>query len=281
MSDIAAQAMALQELQVRRKFLISAYNKQTNTAAALVRRMLGFDPKLPESEREKIKARATAIAGRVLAGNPQDEKDNFVASAIIADLNVVAKSIEPLKERRAEVEKEMAKLAKQLPVYAWVSGVKGLGPVGLAVIIGETGDLSNYPHWRMVWKRLGLMPYEGKAASSWKSGGLTKENWVTLGYSPKRRAEIHACVADPMSKHQLESAQKSGSEFGAAKGKYGEVYVARREKTLVDHPDWTKAHARADALRIMTKTLISDLWSEWRRQHTYRVNADPTFADAA
>lgn len=75
-----------------------------------------------------------------------------------------------------------------------------------------------------------------------------------------------------------------------SKSKYGAVYEARRVRTQVTHPDWwcdrdgalkvdksgkpTSAHGSADAARVMTKELISDLWSEWRRSEV-SVDASP------
>jgi hypothetical protein len=135
------------------------------------------------------------------------------------------------------------------------------------VVIGETGDLSNYAGVRKVWKRLGLAVYEGRAYSTWRrKGGLTAEEWTAAGYKPTRLAEIFSCVTEPMAKHQIESAEKSNTGFGRPKGKYGEVYVKRREQTLplCDDPEYTRAHAQRDALRIMTKALIADLWSAWK-----------------
>jgi hypothetical protein len=34
----------------------------------------------------------------------------------------------------------------------------------------------------------------------------------------------------------------------------------RRAHTAVSHPDWTKLHARKDALRITMKAFLKDLW---------------------
>jgi hypothetical protein len=67
-------------------------------------------------------------------------------------------------------------------------------------------------------------------------------------------------------KHQLKAAKKSDTEFGKPKGPYGHVYVARREKMKLAHPDRPKAHAKADAMRIMTKALVADLWMAWPRE---------------
>lgn len=263
---------ALQELQVRRKFCIKLSVKMTNAATALIRRGLDFDPCAEEEKRDAINARATKIAGAVFAGKPLAEKDAAIAELFAAEFAMIGAGLGTVTARRNDIEREMRKLSRQLPAYQFVESIKGFGDIGFAVLVGECGDLSAYPKdpskrgYDCLWKRLGLAPYEGKAYSTWrKAGGLTAEEWTLAGYAPTRRAEIHACIADSMAKHQLESAEKSGTAFGKPKGPYGEVYVRRREHTLITHPDWTKGHSRDDALRVMTKAVVRDLWKAWAR----------------
>jgi hypothetical protein len=273
--DTSNICKALALLQTRRKLAISSVNRQTNAVTAFVRTTLGFSTFMQEAERDKIAARARRIVAAAMSGKPQsaDDVDHFLL--VEADIAVCVAALKPFQLRRNEIEKEMRELATSLPVWStFALGVKGFGPTGLAVMIAETGDLNNYPNFRKVWKRLGLMPYEGKACSTWRSkGGMPEGGWEKVGYSPRRRAEIYGCVADSMSKHQCVGAKKSDTEFGVPKGPYGKVYVARREKTKIDHPDWTKAHSNADALRIMTKSLVADLWSVWRGEHRTELSA--------
>jgi hypothetical protein len=95
------------------------------------------------------------------------------------------------------IEKEMVKLAKKLPVAAWVEKPEqnGFGIKSLAIVIGETGDLNNYPNPACVWARFGCRPYEynGKVlmGATWKSGregSLPADEWEKFGYSPRRRS---------------------------------------------------------------------------------------------
>jgi hypothetical protein len=46
-------------------------------------------------------------------------------------------------------------------------------------------------------------------------------------------------------------------------GKYGQVYADRRAHCDVTHPDWTDAHRDRDALRVMFKRFLADLWEAW------------------
>lgn len=245
----------LAELQVRRKTYIAAVNKQTNAIKALVRRALGWRYDEEDGDREAVNKRASRIVTAALAGKDQKAEDEAVFAALAADLAVFAAAIEPMQKARHEVELEMKRLARKLPVFAWAREVKGLGELGLAVIIAEAGDLAKYPKKGHLWKRLGLAPHQGKAYSTWRTkGGLSAEDWTAAGYSPRRRAEVYAVISEPLFRAQ-----------SVAAGPYRAIWERRREATSIAHPDWTKAHSHMDGLRVMTKYLIRDLWVAWRR----------------
>lgn len=246
----------LAELQVRRKFYIGLVIKQTNAAKALVRRALGWRYDEEDAGREKVNARAARIVAAAMAGKEQKPEDVEFFAALAFDLSVTAAAIEPCTKARHEIELEMQRIARRLPVYPWAKSIKGLGDRALAVIVAEAGDLSAYPKKGHLWKRLGLAPFEGKACSTWRAkGGLTAEQWTEAGYAPRRRAEIYALISEPLFRAQT-----------VANGPYRAIYDRRREATAATHPDWTKAHSHMDALRVMTKYLIRDLWVAWRAE---------------
>ena len=247
----------IMELHVRRKYCIKLHNKQTNAAWALAGRYLGIRKDMPEAERERINKQATRVVYNFLNEKPGHLDDLSVLSKM-ADLDVTAASLVPLENRRHEIELKMMRHSRKLPVSKWAKNVRGLGELGLAVVIGEAGNLSRFPHPRMLWKRLGLAPYSGKAMSNWHGAQLTDEEWTAAGYNKKRRAEIHACVGEPLFRAQTQSATNP------ADGPYRIAYDVRRAQCEAVHTDWTKGHLHGDALRIMTKALLSDLWSEWR-----------------
>lgn len=252
--DASTYIDLLAEWQVRRKFYIGISNKQSNAAKALVRRIIGWRYDADEDDREKMNARAARIVAAALAGKEQKPDDAEAFGALAYDLGVVASAIAPCTKARHEIELEMKRVVRKLPVYAWAKSVHGLGELGLAVIIAEAGDLSKYPKKGHLWKRLGLAPFEGKAYSTWRmKGGLTAEQWTDAGYSPRRRAEIYAVISEPLFRAQ-----------SVVQGPYRAIYDRRREATAIAHPDWTKAHSHMDALRKMTVILIRDLWKEWR-----------------
>jgi hypothetical protein len=235
------------ELQTRRKFFINLVNQQTNAAKALVRRGMAWRYDLTEDERKKINTAAAKQVSAVLSGK----------AAGSPDMMVVAQAIAPLIAAREGVEKEMKKLVRTLPIHAWARNVRGLGELGLAVILAEAGDLAGYPSKGHLWKRFGFAPYGGKAYSTWrktKSGGLSADEWTAAGYKATRLAQVFGVVTEPLLRAQT-----------VAGGPYRSVYDRRRAATALSHPDWTKAHSHADGLRVMTKALLRDLWKANRR----------------
>lgn len=243
----------LAELQLRRKFYISLTNKQVNAIRALTRRALGW--RADDEGREKINARAARIVASALSGKAQKPEDEAAYAALAADLAVCAAVLQPLAEARAEVEKDMRRAARKLPAYAFAKSVHGLGDLGLAVLVGEAGDLASYPKKGHLWKRLGLAPMHGQALSTWRrTGGLSADDWTAAGYSPRRRAEVYAVISEPLFRAQ-----------SVADGPYRAIYDRRRAASEAAHPDWSKLHSHMDALRVMTKSLLRDLRNEWRR----------------
>ena len=246
---------ALIELQVRRKFIIKMDIANTNMLKALVARMCGFDPNGDEADRKRLWNRASKIVSTVFAGKPQKPEDLAVSRAIAPEMEMMRLMLQPLWARRAEVEDEMERLAAELPVYDRLD-IAGFKAIGLAVIIAEAGNLSNYSTVRKLWRRLGLgmaKGHEAHAYSTWRrAGGLSAEDWTLAGYSPKRLGQVFGVVTVPLF-------------MSKARNRYGDVYARRRARTAITHPEWTKGHSDNDARRVMTKALISDLWSEWRR----------------
>lgn len=244
----------------------------------------GYHAGLPESERKAIFKEAAAYRlsvekqlkarrgdqekarGRLAAANRQrnapgldgegqDHCENLTGAALSVSLPIVIHSLrsrEGWDQLRDASETAMREIARSFPVRERVARILGFGDLGLAVIVAEAGnDLTAYPHHMHLWKRLGLAPYNGKAGSTWKGGGLTAKEWRDLGYSPVRRGTIAGDVGIPLF-------------FNKSRNAYGAVYAARRAHTALTHPEWTPAHSDNDARRIMTKALIKDVWRMWR-----------------
>ena len=190
-------------------------------------------------------------------------------------MNAVAtsdKAREPADKMRTRAENDMEAFARQLPVAPWVETVPGLGYLGLATIIAETGDLARYANVAKVWKRLGYAPHDGLAGSSWKRQSwrngrpaLTAEEWTENPFSGRRYALIHT-ISIWLKNKQWIGAAKTDDGVGKPDGHYGTVYADRRAHTALTHPDWSKQHSHMDGLRIMMKAVLKDLWIEWNKR---------------
>ncbi len=266
------------DLQVKRKWTIKLANKLKNSTRALARRYCGFRWDESEEERGKVNKRAAGIVDRALAEKEQLDADVEISAVMAEELDLLAQTLALYERRRDTIESEMKKLAKQLPIHAWAKGVAGLGEIGLAVAVGEAGDIARFPNVRHLWRRLGLAPFEkngeARAMSQWHGNQLDADEWIQCGYSGKRRAEIYACVGESLAKHQLGAAKKAGTDFSIAKGPYGHVYVERRNRCILAHPDWSRGHLHGDAMRVMTKAVMKDLWSEWNRAEGVEMMPD-------
>lgn len=258
--SLSPTVSALAELQTQRTHCIKSQSRADRSTEALIARYLGYSSNLDAKERLALFKRASAARKAVEKGG---EVPPGCASQAATDLSALtpiillsAQSREAWDKHRNQTEKQMRKLARTLPVWPWVEQIRGFGDLGLAIIVAEAGDLSNYATKERVWKRLGLAVIAGERQQK-KTGA---EAAAAHGYSPRRRAEIWTLLSDAMFRHQWRGA-KEGEAAGPA-GPYGEVYASRKAHT--ETREWTLAHRHNDARRVMSKALIADLWKQWR-----------------
>lgn len=259
-SALAEQtAPDLVRLQRQRQFCIVSQQRIDRACESYLARELGYRGDLPEAERKAIFATAFELRREVeAAGRSQMEGADRSPPAPAPCIPIVLNSADARAcwdTLRANTEREMQRHAKGLPVWTWAASVKGLSAQGLACIIGETGDLSNYETKERVWKRLGLAVIDGIA----QQRRSKMEEAAAHGFSPKRRATVWA-IADV-----LLQAQWRGERDGKPAhpiGPYGAVY-GRRKAHTVNREGWTPKHRDNDARRVMSKALIEDLWRVW------------------
>lgn len=155
-------------------------------------------------------------------------------------------AIDRFGTERAAIEKRLRQLARSHPLWLWVAEVKGFGPLNLAAIIGEAGEIGSYRNPSCLWKRMGLAVIDGG-----RQRRVANVDAAAIhGYSPQRR-----CVAYLLGDTLI----KAGDGCP-----YRPVYAARREHTAVSHPDWSKGHSHSDAARYMVKRVLKDLWCRAR-----------------
>lgn len=263
------------DLQRQRKSFINYKNKARQVALSFLVRDI-----IPPDEDKKTKlgaayTRAGHILDRHINEGKQEPDDEKIVALRRSYLDIVKLSLEPVLERRLQIEDEMKALASKLPAMEFVRDVPGVDALGLAVIVAEAGDLSRYPTVQHLWKRFELDSYDGHARSSWRRGGrgpgwapvaLSSKTWEELGAAPRKLGQLFGVVTEALAKAK-------------AKSKYGEIYSDRRKRTMVTHPEWgegkplnksgfpSSRHADMDAKRVMTKAFLKDLWVFWRDTH--------------
>ena len=173
-----------------------------------------------------------------------DGKD--VPLALVIALMPFLASIERFRPERATLEKELQKLAKSLPVWSWVVEQKGFGPLNLAAIVGESGDVGSYRNPSCLWKRMGLAVIGDIRQRRMSDADAA----IAHGYNPSRRAVAYL-LGECLIK-------------GNGEGKYRTLYLVRKEIEAAREDVKTKAHAHNRSARYMTKRVLRDLWSAWR-----------------
>lgn len=174
--------------------------------------------------------------------------------------------LDGLHDSRMAVERRLKNLGKKLPIWSnWGESICGFGEMGLAQIVGECGDLSNYDNPAKVWKRLGLAVINGERQQK-KSGSAALEH----GYSPRRRSimwNIGNALIKQQNRYRELYLRRKEYERERAEAEGKQVLPASKIKTSEKDQCMSEGHVHNRAKRYMEKRLLRDLWLAW--------NADP------
>lgn len=278
-TSLAATVIEIVLNQKIRRHCIKAQSFADRTCESFIASMLGYRTDLPEAQRKAIYAKARTMRRAVekwgqcscdnhLEGAPEAGSEDRVLAVCTPIILNSAASREGWDNLRKRTEREMEKQAATLPVEAWRRDVRGLGLLGVAIIVGEAGDIGTYETKERVWKRLGLAVINGERQQKRSD----PEQAAIHGYKPKRHAEVWV-VGDSLFQKQWAGAKdedgvsvaKSGKSIAIPAhsiGHYGAVYAARKLNT--ETRGWTPAHRDNDARRIMLKAVVESLWRVWR-----------------
>jgi hypothetical protein len=234
-TDLPLLILQIREWQAHRVATMKSRLRLKNQSRALARRAVGWQINLPEKER----ARLNRLAEKIVKGIEGGESPQEASPALVAVCLRFQAAREGLDGFQAELEAMMRTAAEKLPAFEWWNGIRGVGPLGLAIIVGEAGDLAQYGTPSKLWKRMGVAP-KFCYAMECKDG---REAHAI----PRRRRSALFTVGDSLLK---------GND-----GEYRQLYDQRKAAT-VDR-GWTKMHAHRDAQRIMEKRLLLKLWKAW------------------
>ncbi len=260
--DVIAQ---IDRVNRRRKEYIKAKIRMINSGKAQLRLAIGaakFLPDMTDDDRKKM--RDETDKAWAAATKPENQNYEIIAPMLGA--------IAVFDDQQALCEKEMVKLVKLLPVYDWVKSVNGFGDVSFATVVGECGDIGSYRNPSCIWKRMGLAPFEGKAGATWrKIGGLSAEQWIAAGYSPKRRSVAYNLdkiiggmgLWRPLIGSDLTDAnyyQRVFAERARIEAVKLEMPVTESDKGKESYTKYVSTRA----MRYTQKRLLRELWRAWR-----------------
>jgi hypothetical protein len=246
-SLLVAQARQFRQLQ-------RAELRLTNQIGA-IERMLSGDQRCSDTHVTSV-AGLGDEGGHVTADYP-DEPVALVPpksrdlTKLIAEMGwaPIVEARDYLTAHRKAAARHLATQVVQLPVWeAFVRDVRGCGPLGLALIVGEAHDLERYANPAKLWKRMGLavMP-DGRC----QRRVADTEGGLAQAYAPRRRSLMHV-LGDSLVKLN--------------DGVYRAAYDERKAYELARAPEMRPIVAHKRAMRYMEKRFLLHLWQAWRRE---------------
>jgi hypothetical protein len=206
------------------------------------------------------------------------ERENLEPMPHLID---IAERVEAL-EHLAEMELKRA--WRKHPLAPWAKSVRGLGEKQIARLIAVIGDPGERPN---VDKLRAYCGHGDPARKRRKN--MSQEEAMALG-NPKAKLRVHLIS---------ESFVKAVAWGSRPASPYRIVYDERREKTkdrthaevcvrcgpsgkpALPGSPWSDAHKHADALRVVGKTLLKDMWVVARALNRAEEDEEAENAEAA
>lgn len=265
--DLAATLSSLRELNGQRLLAQRARMRGDRAIEDMLAHLSGMRSDTPKGERAPF-YKAAAEMRRKIEGGKGDAPAHTTRMVLAS-----AASAREWERLENELGRVMAKAAAALPVAKWCEeNLRGFGPMQLAILVanlshpedevGRIGAMTDYETKERVWKRLGLAVIDGERQR--RVGG---DAAMAHGYAPERRSAVWV-MAESFFKQQGSVAKGNATRYRLA-------YEARRAHTLprvemtkdlpFTHAEkWTPKRCHADAVRVMSKLLLEDIWKAWR-----------------
>lgn len=286
--DLSEIIGRIQGLHRERCFWMDERKRSDLTLGAYLRTQLGWSLQKPKAEREAIRAQAAAVidAGERHVKAWEKAKAAAAKGKVPTNLPVMPLELKPwahvvvpkieIRRKTDELEaaatKAMSALAATLPCAEWADEVRGFGMLGLAIIVGEAGDLALYPKKGHLWKRMGVACGEDGTRQGVVDKGITgdarKAAWIEQRYSPVRRSRLYTVgvsliMAGESPYRQVYLDRK---KYEALKAEAAGLIVAPSAKIPASRKAQYRSLGHIDnrARRYVEKRLLRDLWNAWR-----------------
>lgn len=267
MPDVDKLCSELMPLGRDRRYAIKTVNAYNARVEGYIRQRLGYTAQMPEAERTRLVKIAAATRKAIEGGSAVPSEAGRIVGAVTPWVlsNVLGRA-EP-ETVRANTEREMARLARQLPVWqGWAASVKGFSELGLGVVVSHAHNLSRYPSKSHLWSRLMVGLRDGARQGHVPanlSRAARRDAYIEHAYNPARLGDLYPFLYDALLR-----AQWRGDRDGVPAhpiGPYGVYYGTKKAEYLArfeGQKGW-RTHADMAARRYAAKMFLRDLWTAW------------------
>ena len=208
-----------------------------------------------------------AVANRLRSGTV----DEAISIGLLENLESTEKLL------RKGLRGSLRKAAPEIVAWIKSDAAKGIGEETVARLIGVVGHplIARPHHWEGEGDKRKLVAdpeYKRSVSQLWsycghgdptrrRRKGMSVEEAFGLG-SPRAKTLVYLCAESAVKAglRKLEGADATFTpDSREAVSGYGQVYLDRRIHTW-ERDDWTPGHKHADALRIVGKRILRDLW---------------------
>ncbi len=146
---------------------------------------------------------------------------------------------EVFEQLEVELNGALTDLADDMPIVAYMTRVKGIGPI-LALRVAGMIDIHKADTISALWRYAGYGVVDGRAEK------------------PKKGERLH------YNKRLKTACYIIGFYLLRFNPQYRQIYDKAKERYGESYPDWTPKHKHLAAMRVMIKLWLSHLWIIWR-----------------
>ena len=258
-----------------------------------------FDPTLATIAAllDDIEGNRKAHANRVrILTTDEPDEDGVIRGFGLDETHPAVGILTGLGEQLADLEHQtilaLQRAMRKHPLAPWQKQAKGVGEKQLARLLASVGDpyLRTMPDGTeqartvsQLWAYCGLhnLPsgqVRPGAQTTSAAGATTSPGSTIPGSTPDRGTSAPGSHTAAKRAKGVKANWSTDAKTRAyliatsivkqPTSPYRAIYDARREHTAETHPDWTPGHSHNDALRIVSKAVLRDLWRAARTYHT-------------
>lgn len=161
--------------------------------------------------------------------------------------------LDSLNGAEHQAELELVRLWRTYSLAPWAKSIRGVGEKSIARLIAEIGDPADRANVAKLWSYCGLNPERRRRK------GMSQDEALACG-NPQARKQVWL-ISTALLKSGVRSTE-NGDRYAISAA--GELYLARKASTALrvekNGEPWSDGHRHNDALRIVGKEFVKQLW---------------------